>query len=576
VTNGDYPYDLRSTADKPAHEALLERIRKEMPAIPRLRSIERGRQLEVLLERCLAWERGQRLGSVAQLEADIGRYLQNQRIKTKPLSMSHRLRRLAVGFATKARWAALAAVIALVMTVLICATFWFDVRWRAAGYDYAGDASTASIPAGDGRDSMVVVGISDDTVEAIGAFARESGFSGVTTDVRTFRAVHGYLMERLASAAPKAVVWDYYFRTPRPGDSSFVAGVDALESARIPVLLASQTYDDYGNPDLSHNITDVLGGRIRHGAIVARHMVEREGEFVMAIRRSGGACIPSLALATLAAVLHPNTRLEIGWSHDDRDFDLLYETAPGAFLREHDRLGLTKVFHSKLSASAVREGDLLGCKTFEFQKPEQWEAQTVTYEYLLTCDDDELRTKVMNKILLVGDLRKPRLGFHADRHSVRYGSTVVQDVPGCYLLADAIAGLLNRRYMKAAFPPAPAVILLILLLAVVGGLVPMGVASSSVLENPRNRRILWMSLLGLAAWCFVMMVLSEGYASVHLGMAGFSLLLVTCGSFWVEFTRNQHRMLERERGAVDNLAIGSERTLTILRSRSKPSPTERR
>ena len=39
VTDGDYPYSLERTADKPIHEALLDRIRNELPRLPQLDAV---------------------------------------------------------------------------------------------------------------------------------------------------------------------------------------------------------------------------------------------------------------------------------------------------------------------------------------------------------------------------------------------------------------------------------------------------------------------------------------------------------------------------------------------------------
>jgi CHASE2 domain-containing sensor protein/predicted Ser/Thr protein kinase len=575
VTGGDYPYDLRSTADKPAHEALLDRLRKEMPTLPRLRSIERGRQLEILLERCLAWEPNRRLNSAAQLAEDTGRYRAKQRIKTKPLSAPHRIHRLAVGIATKSRWAALIGLVATLAISLWVMAFAFDVRWRATGYAYGGDRSVAaSAPQGSAADSILLAGISDATINAVVDFARENNIEGVSHEIKSIRAVHGHLMERLASAKPRAVVWDYYFRTPQPGDPAFVGGVERLAEAGVPVVLGVHDYDADGTPELSPHITAALGDRIHHGSVLTRHTVRREGEFLMAIQHPSGEVSPSLSLATLAAVLHPDAQVDIDWSGREPRFDLLYETEPGSYLRVRDRIELTKVFSQRRPQFSVTTEDVVGCKTFELRRPAQWAARTVPYEDLLTCSPDQLRAYVENRVLVFGDLRLARAGFFADRREVRYGGTIVKDVPGCYLMCDAIAGLLDRRYMKSAFPLARATFLLMLLLAVAGGLLPVGVALRPALEPLRVRRLLWLGLGAVFASCFVVMISAESYRAVHLGMAGVSLLMPMCGSFWVEFARGRHRILDRERRSVESLGLDADRTVTMPRWRPRTLPAE--
>lgn len=596
VTDGGYPYSREATEEKPAHEALLERIRKELPRLPRLQSIPRGTELEVLLERCLAWEPDRRLESTAKLAEDLERFVSGKRIKTKPLWMPYRLKRLAVGAASRSRWMFSAAFVAILGMTLWPVTFLFGVGWQVNGYQYQGqdDASAPllSSPLYQGgneggsqdraRDGILIVGVFDDTVDAVVNFASEARIDGVTTDVTTWRAVHGYLMERLAAGLtptcgrPKAVVWDYYFSTPQPGDARLVSGIRKLEEAGIPVLLAALTYGEDGTPDLSPGITRPLGDQkgnpalpVRCGAIVARDMVQRPGEFVTAIKHDNGTVVPSLALATLAAVLHPDARLDLDWAGRTRRIDLLYEIKPGAYLRERDRIELTRVFEILHTRQLARAGDLLACNTFELVRPERWGRQTIPYQTLLTCPDDELQTLVTNKLIIIGDLRTTRIGFTPDRHPVKFGTSIIHDVPGCYLLADAVAGLLERRYVTAAFPLSPLTFVSMLLVAAVGCLLPIRLATRKELEKPFKRRLLLAALLALSASCVFGMTRANSYTGVHLAMGGLSLFFPMIGAFWVEFIRNRHRIADPNGNAFDNFVLTTGATLTMPRRRRR-------
>ncbi|MFQ5592215.1 MAG: serine/threonine protein kinase, partial [Phycisphaerae bacterium] len=283
VTDGGYPYSLTATAERPAHEALLERIRKEMPTLPRLGFVDRGRQLEILLERCLSWEPEKRLNSAQQLAEDIGRYRARQRITTKPFSAPHRIHRLAIGVAARSRWAIQLALVATVAVVLWAAAYFFDIRWGVDGAVHAGRASaawTAPPSFGGSAARMVIAGVSDSTASSVVAFARAKGIPGVNHEVTSWRAVHGCLMRRLAGVKPAVVVWDYFFEVPRPGDAGFVAGLEALDEAGVPVVLAARTYRADGTPKLSETLTTMPRRRVRHGSIFARDMVDREGQFV--------------------------------------------------------------------------------------------------------------------------------------------------------------------------------------------------------------------------------------------------------------------------------------------------------
>jgi hypothetical protein len=356
-----------------------------------------------------------------------------------------------------------------------------------------------------------------------------------------------------------------------------VASVQALEQAGVPVVLAAEAYGDDGAPDLSPGIVEPLGGQLRHGAIVARDMVLRPGEFVVAFKHGEQAAVPSLALTALAAVMHPRARLELDWPERHR-IDLLYELPSGTYLREHwvdrirrDRLRPATVFRAGGRQDKLHPDDLLACQTVTLQQPEQWQEDTVRYERLLTCTDEELRALVNGKVLVVGDLRTAGLGAQTDRHPVKYGTSIVRDVPGCYLVADAIAGLLEGRYLRSAFPLPPTTFLSMLAVAAVGCLIPMRLGARSALEEHGHRRLLWLGLLSLALLSFVVMVVTKDYWSVHLGMAGLALSLPLAGAFWVESARNRHRLFERHRLAIEDVRATADGTITLA-SRPATSP----
>ena len=570
VTNGGYPYSLRSTPDKPVHEALLERIRKELPQIPKLDSLPHGRDLQVLLQRCLAWEPDRRLASAATLADDLERYCHDRRIKTKPQWFPYRLKRIAVGAAARSRWTFSILFISAAITLVWALALLFDVGWLGSGHEYQGrtSPSNAATALMSSHDEIVVAGVYDDTTDAVVAFASSNEFEGVTFDVRSWRAVHGYFMKRLVDARPRVLIWDYYFKTPRPADAQFVAGVNELERAGIPVVLAALTYTKDGEPNISPNITDALGTRLRHGVIVARNMIDRPGEFITAVRQKSGSLVPSLALTTLAAALHPETRLDIHWASRSAPIQLLYEIGDGAYRRERDSIATTKAFVAGRPEIAIRVGDLLGCNTFELDHPDRWESRTLRYDTLLTCEPGELRVYVEGKILLVGDLRMPRWGQTHDRHRVKYGNSIVQNVPGVYLQADAIAGLLGGRYVELAFPLSPGEFGMMLAAAIVGCLVPFKLTQMPGLHRPIRRRAIGLLLAGAAAAAFLALMLSRNYVVVHAGMFGVALFVPMMGSLWVEFTRNRHRITDSKHNPLDLQTLTTVGTLTLPRRKS--------
>jgi predicted Ser/Thr protein kinase len=577
VTDGDYPYSLEPMPDKTIHEALLERLRKELPNSPKLTNVPRGQDLQVLLSRCLAWELDQRMSSAANLADDLQRYIKGQRIKTKPLSAAYRVKRLAVGAATRSRWTFAAGFIAAIGLALWFSAFCLDVGWRVPGHNYQNQSLAAELlnDSAWSRDTILIAGVSDDTADSVVAFAASHGLQGVTATIRSWRAVHGHLMERLAGVQPRGVVWDFYFQSPQPGDAKLVQGIQRLERGGVPVVLAARTFDENGDPDLSDGITRPLGRTLRCGAILARDMVKRPGEFLTVVRRKNGVVVRSLAITTLAAMLHPETRLELDWKERNRWMSALYEIEPGAYLRAHDRIEFTKVFKQQRGSPLNSADDILACNTFKLDRPQLWEKRTVPYETLLNSSHEELRRLAENKLIVFGDLRHSKYGFRADRHAVKYGTTTIQQVPGCYLLADTIAGLLDQRYFKTAFPPIFTTLAFTMILAAIGCLLPIRLAMTRVFERPESRRAAWVALLSLTTCSLVVMVVSDHVTAVHAGMAGFALFAAMTGSFWVEFARNRYRIADRNRRQMESIPFSTGGTITLPLKRSMSLPGAR-
>ncbi len=575
VTNGQYPYALNCTPDKPAPEALLERIRKELPRLPRLDHLPRGRDLETLLERCLTWEPAHRLSSAGQLADDLKRYIRKERIRTRPPSALYRARRLAVGSALRARWALHASLVAAALLGLAFLTFFLNTGWLVQGREYA-EQPRATAPAGaTTHDDLLVIGVNDMTPARVVAFAAEEGIEGVNHSPPSWRGVHARLLERLAAARPRAIVWDYYFRSAQPADESLAQAILAAEGAGVPVVLAAFACDDAGRPEISPLLAERLGRQLRFGIIAARDMVERPGEFVMVVRRPDGAILPGLALTTMASLLHPAARLEIDWSQRNLWVELLYELSPGAYRRQRDRLALTTSFPTDLTMVSLRAGDLVGCCTFPLDAPANWERRTIAYEALLAADDDALREWAAGRVLVIGDLRTLQTTPAPDRHAVRYGSATVSDVPGVFLLADALTGLLDRRYIKHAFPLSPAMYAGLLLLAIGGCVVPAVPARSRRLDDPTVRRALWATLGVLLITSVWLMGAGSERTLVHLGMAGWCFLVPLTGSFWIEFARGRHRVLDRATQAIEPFGPHAAGTVTLASTPPSTLPAAR-
>ena len=191
------------------------------------------------------------------------------------------------------------------------------------------------------------------------------------------------------------------------------------------------------------------------------------------------------------------------------------------------------------------------------------------YETLLTCGDDELRALAASKLILVGDLRTPRAGFAGDRHRVRYGASIVESVPGCYLMADALAGLLDRRYMRSLRFLPTTTLAGMLLVATCGCLVSIQLARFKAIAPVRVRHALFALSAAPAIAGLAVVVATTSHVAVHTGMVGFALFAPLTGSMWVEFARNRHRIGERRGRGTDILGFGLSNTITLARRQAR-------
>ena len=122
-------------------------------------------------------------------------------------------------------------------------------------------------------------------------------------------------------------------------------------------------------------------------------------------------------------------------------------------------------------------------------------------------------------------------------------------------------------------PRARATMLLsMMLVAVVGCLLPIKLATVKVFDRRGCRRALWIGLFGGAAVSLLVTTLSKSYVPVHLGIVGFALLMPMAGSFWVEFVRNRHRIADRRRHALESFGLTPKRTITLASRPGKSLP----
>ncbi|HEY3245192.1 MAG TPA: CHASE2 domain-containing protein, partial [Phycisphaerae bacterium] len=555
ATGGGFPYKLDGLPGKSVTESLLHRIRHERPEPPRIGFPPYAAHLKTLIDACLAHEPDRRLSSAAALAADVRCVREGQRIGTARRSRIHSLERLAIGLVVNQPHALRVSGLAAVLTFLTVLTFSYGTSWRAATPQHSSAVSAKPV---------AIVGVGDSTAAHVMEFAGHAGLPGVTADIRTWRAVHGNVMRRLVAARPQVVVWDYYFESAQPSDADFVAGARELLGAGVPVVLAVHRYDEQGQPVLSPGIYQPLRGRVRHGAILARDMgsfIERRGEFVTALRHAE-RIYPSLALATLGAIRHPDGQLSLEWPLDperrsksmdvaasewsprDRQLTVRYARLDNSeeYLAGVDRVPISREIQATAAALAAQRGDLLACTSLDLQPPDVWRARTVPYESLLDSTDDNCVTGLSGRIVIIGDIRRSGAEEARDRHAVRYRDGSMQTVPGCFLLADAICGLSAQEYLVPVFPPTPLLITLIGVAVVLGLALTIPLVRFATFRRAFARRAALTGTVILAAICFHQVRRAEVATQGMLLMFGAALFTAAFAALLIELARARYRI----------------------------------
>lgn len=564
VTDGRHPYPLTGTREKSPVEAVLERIRRELPRPARLAHLPGGRDLEILIERCLTRDPAHRLDDAARLADDVARCARGERIRTRPHGLAYRASRVLVGAATRSR-----AAFWLVFMALTLGAWWGPVFVRRSGWIEPAGWSEVTPAALTGiadpwrLDSFVILGVTDETPAALAARGGWSGAHAEDADLRRHRAAYGALMKKLVEARPLAVIWDLWFRTPQPGDEALADGVNALEVAGVPVVLISLTHDDAGRPHLSDGILRALNQPPRQGAVVARDMTHRPGEFVIAHEKPAGPVIPSAALVLAEAIADPSSRIELELDEETRAIEVLYRVGEGAYRRDRGSWENLLIFKPDDLPGAAR----VACIRFELAPPSAWVERVIPLEQALGAEPDDLRERVGGRVVVIGDLRTQAASADPDRHAVAYPTGQVDDVPGCFLLTDAVRGLLSRRVVRGAHTSGMWTWALVAAAALTGCLIPARAALLRGFESRRARRVLLgtLGVVAAAAWAASLAADDRRAfvaASVAFGFAGSAW-----GAFVLEFTRNRYRFLDR-RFAAANLPLERQSTIT-----STPPPT---
>jgi hypothetical protein len=312
------------------------------------------------------------------------------------------------------------------------------------------------------------------------------------------RRMHGRLMERLAGAGAKAVVWDITFIEPTEFDADFVRGVEALRESGAGTVVAIDTWDvdDSARPPISPLIREarVLWGGTSIGVdAMSAWTVD------LVVRHAGGTPIPSLALAALSARQQPGLDVVTLFDESRDEVELRFRALDSTVMQAVNdfrtvALSTVRQAHGDEDDRFVglKAGSLVGLYTLEIPPDDVLAAVTRPYHEVFSMPGPELANWCRDRLVLVCDNRL------VDGSGDRFEGADGRQIWGGEAHAIAINSLL-RDAVAARYPRTWAYTVVIALAALAGVL-----AAYIRVGSPSVRALL---LVFLAAAAIILSVL---------------------------------------------------------------------
>jgi|GEM_PF-3723745 len=396
------------------------------------------RALKTILLKALAKERERRYQSAAEMADDIERYVAGEPIRARRDSpayyMSARTRVFAGRYPLVAYFMAIWAAAFLTESAVIKPLYIFTPlnQMYEDALRQAFDANAMTR-----LDNVRIVAFSD--ARDMATLARVEGIDGVNPlAVRSFRALHGRLMEKLALAEPRVVAWDIAFPGETEHDAAFVRGVQALHQSGAGVVVGTTDWsaDDAGLPYVSRNIRP----HVRYGSMTAR--LEQCWRIELLLQRgNGGEVAPSFALATAAALARPDSVAIWRLDPDNHRLRVNYKSTDGSplagyWIGEQDVIQLTEIDlnYSGEPMKGTKRGDNVGLLATPMPPSQTLNSATIDYLDVIRASPAQLRDWFNGKIVIVADRRAG-----VDSHLHADGRWL----SGCYIQAVGIETLLS-------------------------------------------------------------------------------------------------------------------------------------
>ena len=420
---------------------------ERLTEVLRERQVSRAADLAAIIACCVHPLPEQRYESCESLAADLDSYLAGRPIRARQgVTPGYHVARIAaLVFRNYPLTVHVATTVVVAGLLTLC--FWIaGIQWQLPGRPANQTALIAFTPS---------------TLAALQSGKIGADVLGLDAgNKKSYRLLYGRLMEKLAAAQPRVVVWDYFFPDCQPAfDAGFIRGVQAVGA---PVVVGTPSFDENGDPLLCPDIRAVVHG---WGTLHSTRPGDFGNEIYVPLATQSGfnSPAPSLALAGSAAARHPDYEVDVRGSATG--LELRYRKkrmGPGErrWHAETETVPVVKIERAEAGEPLAKPGEHMWFGRFPFADTSTATRDIVPMEAALTADAAELRGWFGGRAVLVGQMLPDM-----DEHQLKGDSRVF----GCQIQATVLNDVLTHAgFTRLNAPELPALIFASCVLAAVG------------------------------------------------------------------------------------------------------------
>jgi len=362
----------------------LERLLRE-------RQIARAADLAAIIARCVERLPERRYPDCYALAEDLENYLAGRPVRAAESGTAAYQLLRAAALVLRRR-----PLLVRSFAVLCSGALLALVAWGAAARWY---------PATSGPQQVVLVTVSPTVAKAIAEGRVGQDLPGLSASNRkSWRMLYGLLLQRLAQVRPAAVAFDFYFPDCQPSfDEYFIAGMQAMRAARVPVIIGTRDLDINSDPVVCESILAAA----HSCAMLAAAPFERDAQdFILPACVQGGFAppVPGLALCAVAAARYPDATLDLQIRRNTVVLRYRKNAAPAGQPRwypDSDAIECGRVY-TLGSSQMLRPGDRFYPLRVPKSAAGDLAAPRVSLEQALTGDLEQLRRQFAGRVLIVG------------------------------------------------------------------------------------------------------------------------------------------------------------------------------